>query len=326
MELKQIGYFVRVAELGSFSRAALSLNTAQSALSRQVKKLEEELGVQLLYRNGRGVILTPAGALLLERGRAAVETLEHVAAEIAGMSAMPRGNAVIGVPPTVGRLFTVPFTRRFRQEFPQASLRVVESFSGNLLEWLFAGRIDVAILFDDPSTPTAIFEPVVEEDLAWIVPPGAPEASEGPTARLVDVLARPLVLPGRPHGLREYLQRVADEAGLPLRIAFEVDALHSMLEAVREGIGHSILPHMAVRREIEQGHLRALTIVEPQLTRLVYVATAGQRAGAVPNQQIARLVRAQLLELTPAASWRVPRRDAEAAAFPASARAQAPAA
>ncbi len=313
MELRQISYFVRVAELGSFSKAAVTLNIAQSAISRQVRKLEEELGVQLLYRNGRGVTMTHAGSLLLEHGRSAVDSLEHVSHELSLLRTSPGGSAIIGIPPTVGRLFTIPFARRFRQAFPQVNLRIVEGFSGHLLEWLFAGRIDVAVLYDDPAANSAIFEPIVEEDLACIGKSALPPPTIDGAVTLSSLCALPLVMPSRPHGLRTYLENVAGKMGLTLSVALEVDALHSMLEAVREDFGYAILPLMAIQREMSGSGLQAWPIVEPQLTRLLYVATASQRARAAPTRQVAQLVRAQILDLMPDAAWRVARRTAAAA-------------
>lgn len=307
MEIRQIEYFVKVAELGGFSRAAISLNIAQSAISRQIRKLEEELGVQLLYRNGRGVALTPAGALLLEHGRIAVEKLECVAREIADLRSSPSGNAVIGVPPSVGRMFTIPFMLRFRERYPNMKLRIVEGFTGHLLEWLHAKQVDVAVLYDDPIALSGLFEPVVEEDLVCVGRAASPPPLVAGAVRLADLAAAPLILPSAPHGLRNYLDAAAARSGLSLDVQFEVNALHSMIEAVRDGLGYAILPLMAVRRELGRAGLAAWPITEPQLTRLLFVATSGQRAGAAPIQPIARLVRAQLLDLMPEASWRTPR-------------------
>ncbi len=310
MDIRQISYFVRVADLGSFSKAAVSLNVAQSAISRQIRKLEEELGVPLLYRNGRGVTLTHAGALVLEHGRSAVETLDLVTEQIALLRSAPGGSAVVGVPPTVGRLFSIPFSRRFQSLFPNVKLRIVESFTGNLVEWLFSGRIDVAVLYDDPTVQSAVFEPVVEEDLACIGPASMPPPLVNGCVSFADLCALPLILSGPPHGLRAYMENAAKKAGLQLAVSLEIDALHSMLEAVRAGMGYTVLPSMAIRRETEASCLRSWPIERPRLTRMLYVATARQRPRAVPTQQIARLVRAQILDLVPEAEWRLAQRPA----------------
>jgi LysR family nitrogen assimilation transcriptional regulator len=309
MEIRQINYFVRVAELGSISKAAVALNIAQSAVSRQIRKLEDALEVQLLHRNGRGVTLTHAGSLLFEHGRTAAELLDLATREINLLRSSPGGSAVVGVPPTVGRMFTIPFSRRFRENFPNANLRIVESFTGNLLEWLFAGRIDVAILYDDPTVRSAIFEPVVEEDLVCIGIPTRPPPLTNGAVTLDDLCRLPLVLSGQPHGLRRFMDDAAKNLNLRISVPLEVDALHSMLEAVRGGLGYTVLPIMAIKREAELSGLCAWPIIEPKLTRLLYVATAGQRSQAIPTQQLARLVRTQILDLTNEAEWRSVRRQ-----------------
>ena len=313
MDIRQIGYFIRVADLGSFSKAAVALNVAQSAISRQIRKLEEELGVPLLYRNGRGVTLTHAGALVLEHGRSAVETLDLVAEEIALLRSAPGGSAVVGLPPTVGRLFSIPFSRRFKSQFPNVKLRIVESFTGNLVEWLFSGRIDVAVLYDDPTVHSAVFEPIVEEDLTCIGPASAPPPLVNGRVVFADLCALPLILSGPPHGLRAFMDNAARRAGLQLNVSVEIDALHSMLEAVRGGMGYTVLPAMAIKRETGASGLRSWPIAGAELTRMIYVATARQRPRAVPTQQIARLVRAQILDLVPEAEWRVAQRPATTA-------------
>lgn len=310
MDIRQISYFVRVADLGSFSKAAVSLNIAQSAISRQIRKLEEELGLPLLYRNGRGVTLTHAGSLVLEHGRSAVETLDLVAQEIALLRSAPGGSAVVGLPPTVGRLFSIPFSKRFQGLFPNVKLRIVESFTGNLVEWLFSGRIDVAVLYDDPTVHSAVFEPVVEEDLTCIGRASSPPPLTNGCVSLADLCALPLILSGPPHGLRAYMESAAKKAGLQLNVSLEIDALHSMLEAVRDGMGYTVLPTMAIKRENDPSPLRSWPIAAPGLTRMLYVATARQRPGAVPTQQIARLVRSQIVDLVPEAEWRLAQKQA----------------
>lgn len=316
VDIRQISYFIRVADLGSFSKAAVAMNVAQSAISRQIRKLEEELGVPLLYRNGRGVTLTHAGALVLEHGRSAVEALDLVTQEIALLRSAPGGSAVVGLPPTVGRLFSIPFSKRFQGLFPNVKLRIVESFTGNLVEWLFSGRIDVAVLYDDPTVHSAVFEPVVQEDLTCIGPASTPPPLVNGCVSFADLCALPLILSGPPHGLRAFMDNAAKKAGLQLKVSLEIDALHSMLEAVRGGMGYTVLPSMAIKRETGASSLHSWPIVGAELTRMLYVATARQRPRAVPTQQIARLVRAQILDLVPEAEWRVAQRQATIAPDP----------
>ncbi len=309
MELRQIGYFVRIVETGSFSRAAIELQVAQPALSRQVKRLEDELGAALLYRNGRGVSLTPAGELLLEAGRDILQRADAATRAIAQTSERLSGSAVIGLPPTVGRVLAIPLAALFREHFPGVRLQIVEGFSGNVLEWLSTGRVDVGVLYNDPGANLMVAEPLVEEDLLLI---GAPREGcdpalmppEGKPLPFRQIVALPLILPSRPHGLRRLMDDMADKCGLTLNVVMEVDSLHTMLELVRSRLGFTILPPASVGRETTGAPFSTWTISEPSCTRTLYVATAAQRSTAVAKRELARLVRRQVLELATQGLWR----------------------
>ena len=146
MELRQLEYFVAIAEAGSFSRAAERLSVTQPVLSRQIKALEQELGATLYSRTGRGIVLSEAGKLFEQHARGVLETAAGAKTALSALGAIPSGRVVIGMPPSVGAVLTAPLVREFRAAFPNVSLGVIEGFSGHVLEWLTNGRIDVAVL------------------------------------------------------------------------------------------------------------------------------------------------------------------------------------
>ncbi len=135
MDLKQIEYFVRVAELGSFTRAAVVLNIAQPALSRQVRLLEVELRQNLLVRNGRGAVPTEAGKALLEHGRGILHQVERAREELGRVRGALAGRVAIGLPHQRGaRVMTVPADPRLPQtELPEVRLSISEGLSGAIL-------------------------------------------------------------------------------------------------------------------------------------------------------------------------------------------------
>src|SRR3954471_24677434 len=136
MDLKQLEYFVHVAELGSFTRAASFLSIAQPALSRQVRSLEVELRQSLFERNGRGVTLTEAGSRLLAHGRGILQQVERARLDMEDHRGAATGRLVIALPPSVSRTLTSPLVAAFRARFPKATLSVVEGLSTYVLEWL----------------------------------------------------------------------------------------------------------------------------------------------------------------------------------------------
>lgn len=304
MELRQLGYFVTVAEAGSFSRAALSLEVAQPALSRQIGKLEEEFGVRLLNRNGRGVSLTPAGEILLRSARDVLTRVEVTAREMSAIANRLSGSAVVGLPPTVGRVLSTPLARTFRQHFPEVRLQIAEGFSGNVLEWLSTGRVDVGVLYSDPGLGAMVAEPLVEEELLLIGSPEALDRPEGEAVPFSCVARLPLILPSRPHGLRGLLDRLADERGTTLNVVMEVDSLFTMLDLTRQGLGYTILPPASVLRDPGGAGFRLWPVVEPPVRRTLYLATGNQRATAVAKRELARIVRRQILDLETEGFWR----------------------
>ena len=126
MDLKQLEYFVRVAEMGSFTRASISLDVAQPALSRQIRLLEVELRQNLLTRNGRGAVPTEAGKLLLEHGRGILHQVQLTREELGAARGALAGRVSIGLPPSLSKLITVPLVLAFREHLPQAQLTLTE--------------------------------------------------------------------------------------------------------------------------------------------------------------------------------------------------------
>ncbi|MDF2117146.1 LysR family transcriptional regulator [Roseiarcaceae bacterium H3SJ34-1] len=118
LDLKPLYYFVRVAESGSFSRAAASVSVSQSILSRVIRRLEEDLSVQLLHRTGRGVKLTDAGQRLLEDGRQIISQLADVRSNVAALSGEAKGAVSLGMPPLLGSMLTIALVERLRTEHP----------------------------------------------------------------------------------------------------------------------------------------------------------------------------------------------------------------
>src|SRR5512133_1174511 len=163
MDLKQLEYFVRVAELGSFTRAALALNIAQPALSRQVRLLEVELRQNLLIRNGRGALPTEAGQLLLAHGRGILHQVERAREELGRVRGALAGRVAVGLPPSVAKVLAVPLIREFRQRMPEGTLSISEGLSAAMQESLANGRLDIAILYNAPPSPDTELTPLLEE-------------------------------------------------------------------------------------------------------------------------------------------------------------------
>jgi LysR family nitrogen assimilation transcriptional regulator len=303
MEMKQLKYFLAVADLGSFSKAAVMLAAAQPVLSRQIRSLEEELGIELLYRNGRGIVLTEAGTAFVARARTILDTARLAAAEIDQMRGDPSGKIVIGLPPTAGAVLTVPLIQRFRKELPRVRLKVQEGYSGHVLEWLSTGRIDVAVLYNAPKTSTLLTQPLIEEELLLIGPPTTPAALRAGPVTGKDLAGLPMILPSHPHGLRVLLENLLAAHQVELNVEYEIDSFQACLGLVEEGLGYTVLPYAGVHRQVAAGQLVVTPIVEPRLARQLVLATSTQRPMTQTTRALARTVTQLVRDLVHDGIW-----------------------
>ncbi len=144
---------------------------AQPALSRQIKKLEHELGVPLFSRHGRGVRLSAAGSKLLERAEAIAQLVHETREEISEDRSPARGRFTLGVPPAAGRLLIPPFADRFQKAWPQTTLHMREGVASSLLEWLIDKRLDLALLHNPPHLEALNISPILTERMLVVGPP-----------------------------------------------------------------------------------------------------------------------------------------------------------
>lgn len=244
MDLKQLEYFVRVAELGSFTRASIVLDIAQPALSRQVRMLELEFEQTLLLRNGRGVVTTDAGKLLLEYGRGILYQVERMREELGRARGALVGHVALGLPPSLLKILAVPIFREFKEKFPAAKLAIREGMTAGMHESLVSGRLDVALLYNASPSPDVDLTPLLEEELFLV----APESDTRPATPVAigELPDYPLIVPSRPNAIRMLIEGELANRGLRPSIAFEVDGVNAILDLVGEGFGYAILSQTAV--------------------------------------------------------------------------------
>lgn len=289
MNHRDLEYFLRVAEAGSFSQAAILLGKPQPALSKHVRDLENDLHTPLLYRNGRGVVLTEAGRRLSVRAKVILQQIAEARTEALSIATNGLASATLGMPPSVARIFAAPLAGRLYSAYPEIRLRLLDAFNGHLLEWLTAGRLDAAILYDCEATNRLNAEMLLSEEMHLISASGHDRSSADMPAEALEHI--PLVLPSRAHGLRTQVGSWAGRNGIKLQVRMECDAFSSMLELVLAGHGATFLPRAAVQQEIERGQLVATRIQGPCLRRRLVLALPPDRPG---NAELSRHVKAQL--------------------------------
>lgn len=291
MDLKQLEYFVRVAELGSFTRASIALGVAQPALSRQIRLLEVELRQNLLIRNGRGALPTEAGNLLLKHGRGILHQVEVAREELGAVRGALAGRVCIGLPPSLSRLITVALARAFKQHLPQACLTLTEGFSVLLHEELRVGRLDIAVLYNAEHSPDVEMTPLCTEELVLIsqktrLKPVGKAAVQQSCLRLAEVADLPLVLPSRPNAFRILIENQMRAIDRKPHIAWEVDSLSAILSLVKEGMGHAVLPSYTLSHFDHPRPFTVRGIIEPRIKSELMLARAARRP-STETQKIA---------------------------------------
>jgi len=297
MNLRQLEYFVHVAELGSFSKAALVLDIAQPALSRQVRSLETDLRETLLLRNGRGVVLTEAGQRLYEHGVAILQSVAQARSDMGSSRNEPVGRITIGLPPSVGRQLTLPLIDGFQRRLPRARLAIVEGLSTHIVEWITTGRVDVGLLYNPEAQAALELVPVLEEALCLVSPaePGArggrsSSAMASSVLPLSQLPSLPLILPERGHAIRRLLETQAVLAGLKLAVAWEVSSIAAIIDLVCAGYGHAVLHASAVAASGRADQLLVRPLVAPRLNSVLCLAVSSHKRPSPLMRQATRLL------------------------------------
>lgn len=298
MDLKQLDYFVHVAELGSFTRASGFLSVAQPALSRQIRSLEVELRQTLFERNGRGVTLTEAGKRLLAHSRGILQQVERARQDMEDERGAASGHLAIGLPPSVSRTLTAPLVAAFRKRFPKATLTMVEGLSAYALEWLQIGRIDCAVVYNVAPSASVDLVPVLDEALYLVsARPRGVDALIGEPLALAELAEFRLVMPSRPHSIRMVLETALVAEGHKAHVGIEIESVPAILDLVEHQGLHGVLTLNAVRSHGHDDAFHVRPIGPPALITTQWIATSAQRPRGPLLEQSIDLVRELLLEL-----------------------------
>lgn len=274
MDLRQLRYFLAIVEEGSFTRAAQRVNVAQPALSLHVRNMEEALGTPLLLRAPQGVSATEAGELLARRARSLLMDLERTEEEVRSLGREPMGTVRLGLPGTISGILSVPLIARCRDRYPKIKIVIAEAMSGFVREWLLDGGVDLAVLYAELRETGVRSEPLLDEELVMLAPPGKAGAQLTPLGKLADI---PLILPSGAHGLRAMIEDKLRSEDISVAPEIEVDSYGNIKRLVEQGYGCSVLPFHAVAREAAESRLSVSRFSAPGLWRRTYLAHATAR-------------------------------------------------
>jgi DNA-binding transcriptional LysR family regulator len=276
--LQQLAYFVAIADVRGFTRAAELTGIAQPTLSRQLRALEAELGAPLVNR-GKTVTLTPAGEAVLPLARRMLADADGIRTAVAEIVGLRRGNLRIGATPSLCIGLLADVLRVFHERHPAIHLQLAENGSQTLVRDLARGALDVALVIVPPGglDPSLHLTPLLRERLSVASPrSGKPPSSRG-SISIVELSRRPLVMVRQGYDLREVTLQAYREAGVTPRFAVEGGEMDAMLRLVEAGTGVAVVPDL-----IFSGRPRLRrTVLTPPLHRTVAIA---RRADVAPIQ------------------------------------------
>jgi LysR family transcriptional regulator, nitrogen assimilation regulatory protein len=302
MELRQLRYFTQIVESGNFSRAAEMLHVAQPSLSQQIKSLEDELGVKLFVRHARGVTATEPGQQLYDHARKVLQELDHAKSTLRSQTLDPSGRISIGLPTSACRGLSLPLLRLMALRFPKITLHIVEAMTGYLDELIYAGRIDVALLYDHKAFEHVAWTEMITEDLMLFVPGDSPIAKRKsvPFKKLAGL---PIVLPGRPNVLRTVIERLAARHEITLDIK-DCDSLPAIAKLVCNANYMTITTHFAFFDEIARGEMVAVPIVNPVPSWTLSVVVAQTTMNTRASEAVARVMAELIADMVKQGTWR----------------------
>ncbi|WP_396333742.1 LysR substrate-binding domain-containing protein [Burkholderia anthina] len=289
MDIKQLRALLAVAETGSVTRAADVLHIVQPAVSRQLKLLEEDVGMALFERGRYGMELTESGEILAEHARRALLELDRARAEIQPSDARISGIVTIGLLPSTADLLAGPLLSAVKARHPGVSLRISVGYAGHLRDWLESAEIDATLLYNPKATPAIQVQPLLGESLCVVGPSSSDLSPDRPLA-LADIAAWPMILPSAPHGIRNMLEQARPGAGTTLDVVAETNAMSVQKSLVARGHGFTVLPSIAVIDDIARDALRAAPLSDPELQRTIVLALPNTRRIAAAVRAVTALL------------------------------------
>ena len=272
VELRQIQYFIEVAKLEHVTEASYALHVAQSAVSRQIFKLEAELGVNLFIREGRKVRLTPIGKIFLEHMQQAMQIIEKAKQELAEYLEPERGTVRIGFPSSLATYILPTVISAFREHYPKVNFQLQQGSYRRLIDSVGKGEINLALIGPVPNDEKQIKgETLFVENIVALLPATHPLAGQS-SLKLGQLRDDSFVLFPKGFVLREIVVNACANIGFRPQVSFEGDDIDAIKGLVAAGLGVTLLPEITLIDNVPRGTVK-LPITDPVVTRSVGVIT-----------------------------------------------------
>jgi DNA-binding transcriptional LysR family regulator len=280
MDLRRLEIFVRVAEFGSFSRAAEALFLTQPTVSEHVRALEDELGVQLLDRLGRGAAPTPAGQLLLGYARKLLALAGEAQQAVDQFQGRVSGELIVGGSSIPGEYVLPSLIGAFRAKHPEIAVTLLIGDSRGVQEWVESGRVELGVVGVRPTGRSLDSRQLMADELVVVVAPDHPWVGRG-NISVEDIRHEPLILRERGSGSRDTLERALATVGLDFgafRIVGEMGSTQAIKQAIRAGFGVSLISRRAVEDECRARLLGCVSVRDLDVSRAFHLVTHRERS------------------------------------------------
>lgn len=302
LSLRQLRYFEHIARTGVIGHAAQDLGVAQSALSHHMAELEAQLGVRLFNRRPRGVALTPAGERLHEHAQVILAALERAEADVRDFTEQAVGPFVLGLCHTATEVAALTIMQKAAERLPGIHLTIVESVSGNLLAMMLRGEVDLAVAYQPPEDSRFNALPILNEHLYLVGLPQMIGSQDAPISfddlPQGKVLALNLIRSSRSIVHSQFLRRQ-----ITPHPQLEIESLSALIQAMRAGLGCSILARATVAEDLAKGSLHARRIKDPELTRTLYLVVPANRPRRRVDDEMRKLISTTLVDAVAAGRW-----------------------
>ena len=302
MDSRQLRYFIAVYEQRNLSRAADQASVAQSALSHHISNLEAEFATPLFERKPRGMEPTAAGERLYEHARIILRAMAAAEREIREGSSVIAGDISIGMANSGVKAIGVPLMRTVLAKYPNLKLSLTESLSGATLLHLMASEVDLALVYNPPSEKDLIAEPVLEEQMYCVGTAKLVGKSKAPIT-FEEVTRLPLIT--LLHGLSS--RALLDDPVLLKRLEanaiLHLNSISGMTGALLAGLGCAVATKLFVKEQLQAGTLIAREVIEPKLTRTLYLCRLRNRPMTYVMEEMRRLMLALVADQVGQGAW-----------------------
>lgn len=305
MDLKDLRCVAAIAEAGSFIAAADRLNMSQPSVSARIRRLEADIGASLFSRGARGVTPTPHGEELLRHARLILGQMRDAEADMRAFNASPVGLVRVGVPTSLTAALTEPLLDLCLSEIPKVKLRIVESMSGYIRQWVRDGTLELGLTFGSSPPQDVEQTPLARENLLLVgkdqaaLAPFLDADGDVPCARLSEA---PLILPGPEHGLRALVEDVARQQAVRIGVVVEIDAFSEIQRLVARGLGFTIMSSAAFNYSFRP-ELAAALVTRPTISRVVNLAVRSGWAPSRAAREVSKLLRQVVRNLAEEDAW-----------------------